>query len=68
MLIQLSSGFWGKMEEIKDEFINLKKLTKKIKKLYKTHTQLNNTDSEIKLNDILKRIYGGIVTNVSNMD
>ena len=30
MLIhQMSSGFWGKMEEIKDEFMNLKKLTNK---------------------------------------
>jgi ATP-dependent protease ClpP protease subunit len=56
MLIhQLSSGFWGKMEEIKDEFMNLKKLTKKIKKLYKNNTLLNNKDSDIKLNDILKR-------------
>lgn len=56
MLIhQMSSGFWGKMEEIKDEFINLKKLTKKLKKIYKEHTNLNNTDSEVKLNDILKR-------------
>ena len=56
MLIhQMSSGFWGKMEEIKDEFINLKKLSKNLKKIYKDHTNLNNTDSEIKLNDILKR-------------
>lgn len=56
MLIhQLSSGFWGKMEEIKDEFINLKKLTKNLKKIYKDHTKLNNTDSEVKLNHMLKR-------------
>lgn len=56
MLIhQMSSGFWGKMEEIKDEFINLKKLTKKLKGIYKEHTKLNNKDDKIKLNDILKR-------------
>jgi len=52
MLIhQLSSGFWGKMEEIKDEFINLKKLTKKLKGIYKKHT---NIEKE-KLKSLLKR-------------
>ena len=57
MLIhQVSSGFWGTMEEIKDEFKNLKKLMKFIKKLYRKNTSLNNSeDSDIKLNDILKR-------------
>jgi ATP-dependent Clp endopeptidase proteolytic subunit ClpP len=52
MLIhQLSSGFWGKMEEIKDEFINLKKLTKKIKGIYKEHTLIEKDQ----LKDLLKR-------------
>lgn len=56
MLIhQMSSGFWGKMEEIKDEFVNLKKLTKNLKKIYKEHTKLNNKTSEVKLNEVLKR-------------
>jgi len=56
MLIhQMSSGFWGKMEEIKDEIINLKKLTKKLKRIYREHTELNNSTSEVKLNQILKR-------------
>lgn len=57
MLIhQMSSGFWGKMEEIKDEFLNLKKLSKNLKKIYKEHTKLNNkSTSEIKLSEILKR-------------
>ena len=58
MLIhQISSGFWGKFEEIKDEMLNLKKLTKTIKKIYKKHTNLRNTknNNEISLNDILKR-------------
>ena len=36
MLIhQMSSGFWGKMEEIKDEMKNLKRLEKVITKIYK---------------------------------
>lgn len=52
MLIhQLSSGFWGKMEEIKDEFINLKKLTKKIKGIYKEHASIEREE----LKDLLKR-------------
>jgi len=57
MLIhQISSSFWGKMEEIKDEFINLKKLTKKIKNIYKKYTKLSNEQgSKVKLNDVLKR-------------
>lgn len=57
MLIhQISSGFWGKMEEIKDEFKNTKKLMKRLKKIYKENTKLDNTeDSDIKLNDLLKR-------------
>ena len=56
MLIhQMSSSFWGKMEEIKDEFSNLKKLTKKLKRIYKNHTKLDNKTSDVKLNHILKR-------------
>jgi len=52
MLIhQLSSGFWGKMEEIKDEFINLKKITKKIKSIYKEHTTIEKEQ----LKGLLKR-------------
>ena len=60
MLIhQLSSGFWGKMEEIKDEFHNLKKLSKKIRKIYRDHTNLRNSyDEETdmkRLKDVLKK-------------
>ena len=52
MLIhQISSGFWGKMEEIKDEVINLKKLTKKLKGIYRQHTTIEK-DS---LKSLLKR-------------
>ena len=47
----MSSGFWGKMEEIKDEFINLKKLTKKLKGIYKKHTNIEKD----KLKSLLKR-------------
>lgn len=55
---QISSGFWGKFEEIKDEMLNLKKLTKTIKKIYKKYTHLKNkkiNDNAMSLNDILKR-------------
>lgn len=52
MLIhQISSGFWGKMEEIRDEFINLKKLTKKLKGIYKEHTTIEKEN----LKSLLKR-------------
>ena len=51
MLIhQLSSGFWGKMHEIEDDFENNKKLMKKIKDIYKKHCKVPKT----KLNEILK--------------
>lgn len=57
MLIhQISSGFWGKMEEIVDEFKNTKKLMKRLKRIYKKHTKLNNKeDGNVNLSDILKR-------------
>ena len=51
---QLSSGFWGKMEEIKDEFLNLKKLMKTLTKLYKKHTCIDDSN-ETTLKDLLKR-------------
>lgn len=52
MLIhQLSSGFWGKMMELEDEFKNLKKYTKKLINIYKDHTSL----SEEELKPILKK-------------
>lgn len=51
---QLSSGFWGKMEEIKDEFLNLKKLMKTLTKLYKKHTSIDES-AETSLKDLLKR-------------
>ena len=52
MLIhQLSSECWGKMNEIEDEFINLKELMGKIKKIYKKHTTIPKKD----LKGILKR-------------
>jgi ATP-dependent Clp protease protease subunit len=41
MLIhQLSSGCWGKMSEIEDEFRNLQDLMDKIKELYKEHANI----------------------------
>jgi len=51
MLIhQMSSSFWGKMEEIKDEMKNLKELEKIIRKIYKENTSIPNE----KYKDILK--------------
>lgn len=41
MLIhQLSSGFWGKMSEIDDEYQNLQLITTIVKKQYSTHCKL----------------------------
>ncbi len=51
---QLSSGFWGKMEEIKDEFKNLKKLMKTLTKIYKKHTSIDNSEGTT-LKNLLKR-------------
>ena len=51
---QLSSGFWGKMEEIKDEFKNLKKLMKTLSKIYKEHTKIDESD-DTTIKDLLKR-------------
>jgi ATP-dependent Clp protease protease subunit len=51
MLIhQLSSGCWGKMSEIEDEFKNLTELMDKIKKIYTDHTDIPKKE----LNEILK--------------
>jgi ATP-dependent Clp endopeptidase proteolytic subunit ClpP len=48
MLIhQLSSSFWGKMQEIEDEYINLKKIMSMIKNIYKqyAHVKMEDLDS-----------------------
>ena len=51
MLIhQLSSGAWGKMNELEDEFENNKLVMDKIKNIYKKHAQIPKKE----LNDILK--------------
>jgi len=50
MLIhQLSSGIWGKYDDIKDEMKNLDMLMEKITSLYQRHTKL----PEEKLKEIL---------------
>ena len=52
MLIhQLSSGMWGKYEELKDDMKNCDLLMEKIKKIYSEHTKIPKR----KLNQILKR-------------
>ena len=51
MLIhQLRSGVWGKMSEINDDYINLQKTDKLIKKIYLEKTKLKNKE----INNILK--------------
>ena len=51
MLIhQLSSGCWGKMNQLEDEMENLKKLMTRIKLIYKDHTKIEDDD----LDTILK--------------
>ena len=51
MLIhQLSSGCWGKMAEIEDEFENLKEMTDRILEIYSEKTQMKTTE----LRNILK--------------
>lgn len=51
MLIhQLSSGCWGKMCEIEDEFKNLKEFMENITNLYKEHTSIPRKE----LNELLK--------------
>ena len=51
MLIhQLSSGAWGKMNELEDEFDNNKLLMEKIKAIYKKHATIPKKE----LNEILK--------------
>lgn len=50
MLIhQLSSGFWGKMSAIEDEFNNLKELMLKIKEIYKENSSIPKKE----LNELL---------------
>ena len=52
MLIhQLSSGMWGKFEEMKDDMMNNELLMKKIIGIYEEHTKIPKT----KIKDILKR-------------
>ena len=51
MLIhQLSSGFWGKFQEIEDEVKNLNEIMEKLKDIYKEHTNIPKKD----LNELLK--------------
>ncbi len=50
LIHQLSSSFWGKMNEIEDEYINLKGLMKKIKGIYKEHCKIPKKE----LKEILK--------------
>ena len=47
---QLSSGCWGKMNEIEDEYENLKELMKNIKRIYEKHAKIPKKD----LTDVLK--------------
>lgn len=54
MLIhQLSSSYWGKMDQIEEEITNLKELMEKIKQIYNKHSNINNQQ----IDDILKHDY-----------
>lgn len=49
MLIhQLSSCAWGKMEDIKEEVVNLERLMEEIRKIYKKHTTIEDNESSSK--------------------
>jgi ATP-dependent protease ClpP protease subunit len=37
---ELRSGCWGRMSEMEDEMVNLKRIMRRIKKVYKNHTQI----------------------------
>lgn len=51
MLIhQLSSGFWGKMSEIEDDFENNKSIMDKIKSIYRKHASIPKKE----LDEVLK--------------
>lgn len=52
MLIHnISSGFWGKMHEIEDEMKNLGLLTRDIKKMYRTYSNITTKN----LDNLLKK-------------
>lgn len=51
LIHQLSTGFWGKFDELEDEMLNCKMLMDKIKRIYKQYTKL---DDKI-LNTLLKK-------------
>ena len=54
MLIhQLSSSYWGKMDQIEEEITNLKELMEKIKQIYNKHSNINNQQ----IDEILKHDY-----------
>ena len=54
MLIhQLSSSYWGKMDQIEEEITNLKELMEKIKQIYNKHSKINNQQ----IDEILKHDY-----------
>jgi ATP-dependent protease ClpP protease subunit len=51
MLIhQLSSGFWGKMSEIEDEYKNLAELMERLLNIYKENTKIPKKE----LHDLLR--------------
>jgi ATP-dependent protease ClpP protease subunit len=51
LIHQLSTGFWGKFDDLEDEMMNCKMLMEKMKRIYKQYTKL---DDKI-LNTLLKK-------------
>lgn len=74
MLIhQLSSAYWGKMEDMEEEMVNLKELMNKIKQIYLEHTKIETED----LDEILRHdlwwnskvsFEKGLVNEIKNND
>ena len=51
LMHQLSTGFWGKYEDLKDEYKNTSELMRIIKKIYSENTNMKKKE----IDDLLKR-------------
>ena len=51
LIHQISTGFWGKFEDLKDEYKNTTELMKMVKKIYNDNTNMNKKN----IDELLKR-------------